>query len=121
MSEIDIHVLPPQPYPGSIARDISTTVTEHEIVDFPGFQLQTDGPVWVSFMADVDWYPLFQKDESTPIPDPDPTARGTSDQQCWRVPANFELQRKIDVTSNKLKVVAEEDGVLRWHIASYQG
>jgi len=120
MSDIDIYVVPPQKYPNSVARDITTTVSLHEILNISEPDFTSRGPVWVSFMADVDWYPIFQIDEDDPttIPDPDPAARGTSVNQCWRVPANFELQRKIDVRTNNFKVVSDEDGVLRWHIAS---
>lgn len=121
MSEIDIYVVPPQKYPRSVARDITTTVSTFEIFNvITDFDFTQRGPVWFSFMSDVDWYPIFQVDEENPIdiPDPDPAARGTSVNQCWRVPANFELQRKIDVKTNNFKVIATEDGVLRWHLAS---
>jgi len=126
MSEIDIFVIPPQQYPRTVVRDISSTVTLHEIVIDPPdpseFSPIIYGPIWVSFMADVDWYPIFRNDEDTyppDIPDPDPTARGDNVHQCFRVPANFELQRKIDKRSNHFKVVSTTAGVLRWHIASY--
>jgi hypothetical protein len=123
MSEVDIYVVPPQKYPRSIARDISSTVSVHQIINFsgPGDPL-LQGAIWVSFMANVDWYPIFRTEVDTDpsdIPDPDPSARDTDEHQCFRVPANFELQRKIDLRTNHFKVVSIDDGVLRWHVASY--
>jgi len=121
MGEIDIHVIPPQKYPRSIAEDISDTVALFEIIRAPITGSLKLGPIWVSFMSNVSWYPIFQTGEEDPtdIPDPDPDARGTDEHQCFRIPANFELQRKIDERCNNFKVLSLKNGVLRWHIASF--
>ncbi|MHC4215218.1 MAG: hypothetical protein ACYSWP_17795 [Planctomycetota bacterium] len=120
MSELDIHIIPPTEYPVTHAIEITTVDVEINPIVPVGINL-INGPVWVSFMSNVDWYCIFSDSESDPYPDPVITARDPSTNVCWRVPANFEFQRKIDLTSNRMKVITGSDGVLRWTMASKQG
>lgn len=78
------------------------------------------GYYWFSFMADVEWYVLFGPDPVS-IVDPNPAAVTPAAGACFRVPADFELQRKLHAKYGTLKVAALEDGILRIHVASHPG
>lgn len=122
MSEIDIYVVPPFEYPSTTARDITTTAAQFTIVDvIPIAAFQANGPVWVSFLANVNWYCLFQTNTGIAIPDPDPAARGSANGQCFMVPANMEFQRRIAFNTNEVKIIADSAGVIRWQWASNWG
>jgi hypothetical protein len=121
MSEIDVHVIPPIQYPTTHAINIDVGAIEiTAIVPNPPHNI-ANGPIWVSFMSNIDWYVIFSDDETDPIPNPVILDRDPAAGVCWRVPANFEFMRKIDAKSNRCKVIAASEGVLRWTLASHQG
>ncbi|MHC4214665.1 MAG: hypothetical protein ACYSWP_14985 [Planctomycetota bacterium] len=121
MTELDVHVLPPLEYPTTHAVNIDVGWIEiTAIVPNPPLNI-ANGPIWVSFMSNIDWYVIFSTNATDPIPNPVILDRDPAAGVCWRVPANFEFMRKIDVTNNRCKVVSSTEGVLRWTIASKQG
>lgn len=103
MAQADLDTLPGQTGDGSVVprgvRVYDATAAPSaefgidEIVLSPNAQF-----VWLSFMADQPWFIIWGQVGA--VPDPDPTARTTSapgvqNQQCIRIPADYEYMRKV--------------------------
>lgn len=124
MSQADLDTLPGQTGDGStVARGVrvydatalaSAEIAVEEITLSPNAQ-----QVWLSIMADQPFFIIWGQVGA--VPDPDPAARTTSapavqNQQCIRIPADYEYMRKITkktAPAFKLLRAGASDAVVR--------
>lgn len=100
----------------------SAEILVHEIS--PGAAPNLNGEsVWLSMMCDVPFF-IITGVSGVVLPAPDPTAvsgGGSEDQQCIRIPADWEWMRKWERNSTKFRIIRDggADGLLRVERVSF--
>ena len=122
MGQLDNDVTPPQ-VDQLVVKDLPAG--QVVVGSLPAVVTNTQN-FWVSIMVEAAnpddqlGFAAFVVFGGANLPDPDPAARFPDQQQCWRIPADFEFQRKLIGTSKQYKILSPTvDGVYRLHISSF--
>ncbi len=99
----------------------SVEIVLHEVASGGGNE--NGEAVWMSFMSNVPFF-IIVGVLGVVVPAPDPTAvdgGGSEDQQCIRIPADYEWMRKWTRTGNVFRIIRDgpDNGFLRVERTSF--